>query len=218
MNEQAEVETVKQVALSFPDRARQIVIETPEHYSAAAGFLKEIKACRKRIADVFGPIVKAAHEAHKRAKAAQNEADDPLDQAEGIVKASMIAYDTEQAQIVRQRQIEAEAAARRAEEQRIVEEAAALEQAGDAQAAQELIEAPVIAPVVMVEKATPAVDGITYRETWQFEVIDANAVPREWLIVDEKKVGAYIRAVKGAANIPGVKAYPVKTMSARAAG
>lgn len=218
MNEQAEVETVRMVALSFPERARQIEITTADQYSAAANFLREIKTCRKRIADVFGPIVRAAHEAHKRAKAAQTEADQPLDQAEGIVKQSMIAYDTEQAQIARQRQIEAEAAARRAEEQRIVEEAAALEQAGEAQAAQELIEAPVIAPVVMVEKATPAVEGITYREAWQFEVIDANAVPREWLIVDEKKVGAYVRAVKGAANIPGVKAYPVRTMSARAAG
>ena len=216
MNEQAEVETVKQVALSFPDRARQIVIETPEHYSAAAGFLKEIKACRKRIADVFGPIVKAAHEAHKRAKAAQTEADDPLDQAEGLIKGAMVSYDTRQAEIARQRQIEAEAAARRAEEQRVIDQAVALEQAGEVEAAQELISAPVVAPVVMVESATPTVDGISIREVWQFQVTDPNLVPREWLIVDEKKVGAYVRAVKAQAVIPGIKVFSVRSMSARA--
>jgi hypothetical protein len=216
MNEQAEVETVKQVALSFPDRARQIVIETPEHYSAAAGFLKEIKACRKRIADVFGPIVKAAHEAHKRAKAAQTEADDPLDQAEGLIKGAMVSYDTRQAEVASQRQIEAEAAARRAEEQRVIDQAVALEQAGEVEAAQELIAAPVVAPVVMVESATPTVEGISIRAVWQFQVTDPNLVPREWLIVDEKKVGAYVRAVKAQAFIPGIKVFPVRSMSARA--
>lgn len=48
---------------------------------------------------------------------------------------------------------------------------------------------------------------------WVFDVVDANAVPREYLVVDEKKIRAAVRA--GAREIPGVKIYQDVKVSIR---
>lgn len=45
----------------------------------------------------------------------------------------------------------------------------------------------------------------TTRDSWSFKIIDANAVPREWLCVDEKKVSAAIKKAKGKIEIPGIR-------------
>ena len=40
---------------------------------------------------------------------------------------------------------------------------------------------------------------------WAFEVVDADAVPREWMIVNEQAIGAAVRA--GLRTIPGVRIF-----------
>jgi cell fate (sporulation/competence/biofilm development) regulator YlbF (YheA/YmcA/DUF963 family) len=56
------------------------------------------------------------------------------------------------------------------------------------------------------EKTTRTDAGsASVRKVWRFEVIDESQVPREYLVVDEKKIRAVVKA--GVRSIPGVRIY-----------
>lgn len=210
-------EVVKSEALTMPQRAQAISkITTHDEYAQAGGLLVQIKTMRKRIKDVFGPIVDAAFAAHKVAKGKQNEAEAPLDLAENHLKRLISDYNEEQERIRQQQQREAEAAARKAEEDRVLAEAKAAEDAGEHEEAQAIIEQPVQAPVVIVQSTVPKVEGVSMRDNWTYQITDETKIPREYLIVDTKKIGAIVKAMKGQTAIPGVRAYAEKVVSGRA--
>ena len=74
---------------------------------------------------------------------------------------------------------------------------------------------------VAPEPVTPQIQrvaGVGLRDNWKFEVTDPNKVPREYLIIDEKKIGAVVRAMKLQANIPGVRVYNEPTTTMRPGG
>lgn len=109
---------------------------------------------------------------------------------------------------------ERQAAQKLAEDERI-EAAAALEASGDGQAAAQLIAQPVtVAPVLAAPVFVPSPaqihtkveGGPIYGETWgDYEITDPKLIPREYLVVDDKKIRGVIRAMKGATTIPGIK-------------
>ena len=61
----------------------------------------------------------------------------------------------------------------------------------------------------------PATKGISTRQDWDFEVMDAAAVPREYLVVDEVKVRQIVRAMKGETNIPGIRVFSKTVVTQR---
>ena len=85
----------------------------------------------------------------------------------------------------------------------------------------EAIAAP--APVVVLPDATKAVDGLKFVRRWLWRYAGGPAdlkqtppavlartmqlIPREYLCVDEKKVGAIARSSKGTIKIPGIEIY-----------
>jgi len=103
------------------------------------------------------------------------------------------------------RQAEAAAAAGRAEEAAKMRAAAAERERKAAEQAAERREAAaaVVAPTVVVE--VPKVAGHSVIETWGFAVVDANLIPREYLMPDEDRIGKVVRALKATTNIPGIK-------------
>lgn len=67
-------------------------------------------------------------------------------------------------------------------------------------------------PVVVVpEKAKFEDTGI--RHNWKFRVVDAAAVPPEYKVVDEVKVGRVVRAASGQISIPGIEIYDEPTIT-----
>nr|WP_294525808.1 hypothetical protein [uncultured Rhodopila sp.] len=58
--------------------------------------------------------------------------------------------------------------------------------------------------------------GMGFGEAWEFEIIDAAAIPREFLKVDEAKIGQYVRAMKQSAKIAGVRFFSRPKVSVRA--
>lgn len=210
-------EVVKADALTMPQQAQAIAkITNHDQYAQAGGLLVRIKELRKRVADVFEPIVKAAHEAHKIATAKRNEANAPLDMAENHLKRLIGDYNAEQERIRQEQQRQAEASARKAEEDRILSEAHAAEAAGDKEEAQAIIEQPVQAPVVVVKSTTPKLEGVSFRDNWTFQITDEKAIPREYLMVNEQAIRAVVKAMKGGTNIPGIRAYNDRVVSGRA--
>ena len=53
----------------------------------------------------------------------------------------------------------------------------------------------------------PKAQGVAFTDTWKFESVDPALVPAEYKVVDEKRVGAVVRALKGETQIPGVRVY-----------
>lgn len=64
----------------------------------------------------------------------------------------------------------------------------------------------VVAPVLPA--APPKVSGLSSRQVWKYRVKNLSLVPREYLMLDEKKTGGVVRAMKADTNIPGIEVYP----------
>jgi hypothetical protein len=131
----------------------------------------------------------------------------------------------------RQRQIEEEARKRADEARRAAEAASAAERArllkeaeaadrkaaaANVKAEQKQEEAAAAIPTT-IEVATSTVKqaGESKSVTWKARVIDANLVPREWLIPDEMAINTFVRATKGLKQIPGVEIYPEQDLRIR---
>jgi hypothetical protein len=220
-----EQQKVTELALTWPQRAGALTITSPSAYTEAGEMLKGIKALRKEVDAVFDPIITAAHAAHREACSQKKRAETPLAEAEAILKRGLIAYDTEQERLRVAEERRLQEIARKEEEARRLDEAAALERDASAaidladgmalrREAEALLNAPIAAPVVTVEKATPKVSGITYRDVWRFRITDATKIPREYLALDEQRIGGVVRAMKGATNIPGIEVYAERVAAA----
>lgn len=190
----------------------------------ADDFIRKVEASLR-------PIAKKAHEAHKAAVAEIDRLESPalaLKKETGALGWSCNReLERRRAEALRLQQEEqdrldqqAEELARqetarrlKIEEDARLDRAVALEDSGDQKAADRLLDEPlyvsaapvmpVFAPPVSVPE-TPRT-STSYGESWSFEVIDEAAVPREYLMLDEVKIGQVCRALKGRTNIPGIR-------------
>jgi len=176
--------------------AQAITIDSQETFEAAAAFLtEELKPALQEIERTFGPIVTAAHLAHKEALAQRRRHEQPLKDAERIVKAAIGIYASEQQEIARQAEQERLEAARKAAEDRAVEEAARLESDGHQEAAEERLAQPVAPVVTGPAPAAPKAAGISTRGTFDFEITDEGSIDRKFMTPDLKKIRAIVRGV-----------------------
>jgi len=53
----------------------------------------------------------------------------------------------------------------------------------------------------------PAADGIQYRSTWKFNIVDELKIPREFMTPDLKLIEGHVRHKKNATVIPGIEVY-----------
>jgi len=120
-------------------------------------------------------------------------------------------------------------AARRAEEERAAAAAKAalrsetkadnIEARGEEKAQElELQAASTVAPII--HREPPRVQGVATREVWKFEITDPSKINPAFLMPDEKKIGAQVRALKGDAAAligAGVRVWPERQIAAGAA-
>lgn len=206
-------------------------ITSHDDYLVVAGELKKVKAYEKVVEEALGPHIQRAHATWKGLTEQRRAALEKAKVWERECKQAMAAYDEEQERIRREEQRRLEAEARKAEEARRLEEAAALEAEGVAEgdeekirAAEELVSEPVETPVVSIEKETPKVAGVSYRETWDLKVVDLHKLVKHVAehpdlvnLVQPNTVALrqMARSLKDNMRIPGVKAFAKKTVSAR---
>ena len=79
-----------------------------------------------------------------------------------------------------------------AEDKRIADAEAAQAQ-GRTRLAEALLSTPVTAPKVEVEAAVPKVQGVKAKTLYKWRLLNLNAVPREWLVLNESLIGKYAR-------------------------
>ena len=188
------------------ERAENMRIGNAREYEDAAAFLVEIKKRSKQMKEYWKPSKDA-----------------PMERAEKTIKAGMARYQTAEAEA--RREAERKAIKRQQiERDRLMNEAAEAEQAGDmhgaaiSMAMAEMVE-DMKASVLVAEPAKAV--GTTVSKRWKARVVDEAAVPAyvngmELRKINQTALDALARMSKGEASIPGVEFYQDTTISVKA--
>ncbi len=223
---EVQIQITKSKELS--DRYSDYAIVNAQAYQYAAGDLRKIKAKSKELTETRMSLTRPIEESKKKIIALFKKPLDYLIEAEGLVKKAMVGWQTKQEELRRMEEERLAAIQRKEAEklrQQAEKEAARAEslktdkaKANAAAKAEELkaqAEATVaIAPVV--ESKVEEISGISTRKNWKFKIIDANQIPREYMIPDEKYIGQIVRVSKGQKAIPGIEIYSEDVISSRA--
>lgn len=146
---------------------------------------KEIKGVLAMVEDRRKELVKPIDDAKKEKQAEAKGISDPLEKADKLLFSITSSWQAEQRMI-------AEAAA---EKERKEAEAKMAKALSDDEGTAEDVERAAVhvelasKPVQMSKSFTP----MKTRETWKFEITDASAIPREYLIPDTVKIGQAVR-------------------------
>jgi len=203
-------------------------IVSAESYQFASEDLRKIKSKAKEIDALRKSLTAPLDESKKKIMAMFKPPFVLLGMAETQVKSAMIGWQQEQERIriaeqrrlaeiqhkeaERLRAAEAEEAKRIATLESGEEKAKAAERAANLAELAESVESaplPVVAPVIAEAQ------GISTRKVWRFEVIDISKLSREYMIADEKMIGAMVRATKGQKPITGIRIYSEDVIAAR---
>jgi len=76
----------------------------------------------------------------------------------------------------------------------------------DLQNASYILASEAIEPVITTE--TPKIAGGYSKVSWAFDVVDINAVPRNWLVLDDKAIQKFVNTRQDKAQIDGIRFYP----------
>lgn len=217
--------------------AKGLIVTDAGSFEKAGEILRHVATVKKEIKAILDPEIEEKHKAHKTAVAERAGWLDPLETAEKNLKTRMAHWQSEQERIAQENaRKERERLQKEAEDRRLAEALAAEQvakeaaQSGDdvgailAQAqADAALSAPIITAPVRVETA-PKVAGVSFRESWGFEIVDFPAlvkavadgkVPALALEPNDKFLGQQARAMKDQLAYPGVRVTCAKTAAAR---
>ena len=202
-------------------KAQAFVVSTTAEYQVAGVGLRQIKGVLARIDALFEDSIRTAHAAHKALLALKDKVSSPLRAAETVLKNKMATFATEERRRKEEEARRAAEEARQKEEERAFNEAVAADAAGHTDAALEILDKPVLAPVIPIAEA-PKAKGIAARKTFRFEIVDASRLRPEFLIPDERKIADLVRKMgKESEAIVGKGAINVReetVIASRAAG
>jgi hypothetical protein len=186
-------EHVEELVLKTAQEIEAVVVTNPVQYVDACEWLKKVAEKRREVEEFFEPTISAAHTAHKAALTAKKKALEPLLCAEELLRFRITGYLEE-------------------ERKRAEEEAQRRPSAGDGCEQPGALDAIVTrsGPVLR-----PEVEGVATRKLWCFRVTDPTKIPRQYLKIDEQKIGQVVRALKDQTNIPGIEVYAQDSLAVR---
>jgi flagellar biosynthesis GTPase FlhF len=217
MNDLAVIPESKEIEsgiVNINDRAIMLQVIDNETYIVAGEMLLTCKEMEKKIKDFFKPHKDNAYNAHKALCKAETDELNKLNPGINHLKKEISSYQQEQERLRRIEEKRLREIARKEEEERKLREALQAEAEGNNEEAQAIIDEPIEPPPVIVPKSTPKIEGITSRIQWNFRIVNESKIPREYLIPDRMKIGAVVRALKGAAKIDGIEVYSESNIAA----
>ena len=192
---------------------QQKVIANNEQLQVVGQELIKIKDIRKQVVDLFADPKKKAHDSHKSICDAESKLLKPLQEAEAVLSRMVSAYNQEVQRKVREEaeRLRIEAEKKAAEERKKLEAQAlkAIENGNEVKAEALMQQAETVIPIVSIAPVyeAPKVEGLNIRQNWTYEITNANLIPREYLMVDEKKLSGIAKTMKQDGNVPGVRFY-----------
>jgi hypothetical protein len=201
-------------ALALVEQEKTLKITDKISYERVCESLLRNKDMQKKIDEVFDPIIEAANKSHKTALAQKKKFKNPLVELEANQKFQITTF------------LQAEETKRKAEEDRLrklaeqaaeearLAEAIQLEEEGDTEGAQVVLdEVPAYIPPPIVPKLATG-QGIAMKTNWKFRVVDPAQIPREYLTPDMVKIGGVVRSMRDSVKIPGVEIYSENSIAA----
>jgi len=164
--------------------ALSFAITNGDEYKAAVNLLKELSAKSREIDEKRKSATRPLDEAKAAVLGWWRPAVDNLQSAISTLRKSIAAFDS--ARAVREHEVAAAAA-------------------------KALVAGKPVDVAAMAEVFDKQDSGVRYRTSWQYEIVDAALVPREYMQVNEVKIGTVVRALKDDCNIPGVRVSFTKT-------
>lgn len=207
-------------ALTIVGQATGLQVINNETRTRAAELGRIIAGLDKQAKEKFDAIKEPLNRAKNEIMAWEHSVRDPLENAKKYLSREIGTYDQEQEKIrqAEERRLqeiarqEAEAEAKRKAEEQALQDAIELEAAGDHVTAQAVLNnpapIPVYVPPVIVSKIVPKAEGVSVATNWNFRITDEAVIPREYLMVDEKKIRQVVKALKNKCAIPGIEVYP----------
>jgi hypothetical protein len=198
----------------------QPAVKDADAYQYAANNRKALKTYIKQLDEVRKGHTRPVDELKKQILSFFDNKLAILETAQRQIDKAMLDYDAEiqRERARKQRELE-EYARKQAEEERSKLEALALkalEQGNEAKAEALVVKAEEVKEVVPVlAPVQPIAEGTGFRELWKFEIVDAKALPREYLKPDEVSLGQVVRATKGKLQIPGIRIWSEKIVQGR---
>lgn len=232
-------EALESDSRSWAAKARGLRVVDRESCLNASHLLRSVKTLRTQVQAWFAPHIEAAMETKRKAEAARKALADerdrmeaPLVDAEGVLKRALLAWETAQEVARREEEQRLQAEAKARAEALTLEAAAAMEieavATGNADLlaeAEDILAQPIEAPVVVVQKMVPKVDGITYRDQWKAHpdidvkalaaAVAAGTAPVTFLTPNLTAINQFGRATQGAQPVPGIRWFNDRQIAAR---
>jgi hypothetical protein len=192
MSEIQVYDEVNAQANAMPQLATAMIVETPEHVTAATNFLGFLATSKKRFEARRTFFVRPLNDQVNAINAAFRSIITPLDTATATLKTKVLAYNREQERF------------RQEEIKRLQQEEAA--KIIDAYISGEEIPLPtVIAPPKAPTMTVGSFGKAVSKKRWTFEVTNLALVPRSYMMVNDQAIRDAIKA--GIREIPGVRIY-----------
>jgi hypothetical protein len=209
-------EELETSVVQLADEATAIRVEDDAGLIIADRALSKIKELRKEIDATFNPGIQRWHVGHKAALQDKKRIEAPFVAAEGRLKPEIRRYQNLRSEERRYEELRRQKLAVDEAERRKLEEAVALEEAGDTALAEMVIEAPAQAiEIEKVDRGPILSSSYSIRTTWKAEVfnlrqlvaaIHAGTAPLDALQPAATYLNALARERKSAnLGIPGVK-------------
>jgi hypothetical protein len=213
--QQGEVAKIQEMTVTTEMRVKALIVTDEATLDDAVTFGREVKTRGKKVEEFWDAILDPINAARNKILESKRNTLAPFLAWEKQIKTSCTDYATE-----RDRKIEEERQRVEAEAQRIAEEsrlknAEKVEETQGREAATTLLEQPVIPAPLPPPPPAPKTAGASFTTLWKAQVVDAALIPRKFLVVDDKKLAAYAKAMKETAVVPGVRFYSEKSMGIR---
>lgn len=207
-------------ALALVTSAKAITVANLDDREYASEIGRKIAGIEKWFAGFVEPMKRAAAAAHKAICTQENSVINPLQEAKRHLSSQIGAFDqrmererrAEEDRIRKQLAEEAEAAAKKQSQEQAITDAIALEAEGDSKGAAAVLNNPapvsVYVPPVILPSVVPQTKGVAATTRYAFRVVNADLIPREYMVPDEKAIGQIVRALKEKTKIPGIEVYP----------
>ena len=205
-----EINVIEKQVSEATEKARALTVTNLAEYESAIALSLRFKALEKSIKETFDPIVSKALETHREAVAQRKKHLEPVQEVQRIVDTKALNWRSVEIERQNEERRRKEEEAKRNEENLRLAEAEHLEKQGKREAAQAVLDAPIVASSVAVAEA-PKMAGFSVVTSWDFRIVSPDLLPREFLVPDESKIRGVVRAMKAATKIPGVDVFSVES-------
>lgn len=206
--------------LPLLDQAKNYEIKTEDHFVASWAIVSRHDQAIEKINEIFDPFTAGLYRLHKMALGMRDQFLKPLvDSKKALLGKRQLYRGLQEA--AKKRQDEAAAKLLQAQQQKELEkQAKAAEKKGDTETAEEIREQKALLPMPYFAPtpAVPKQEGSVVRKRWLFEILEADAVEREYCSPDGKKIRPVVESLGPACKISGLRIWEEEKEHSRSVG